>query len=167
MASMRLNQRLLDLAGVAEKNARLKAYEEARQAINAKQVRQKPDSDTVIDNAKEKALRDRFMRALQIGKATTSPDGEVWTLFAEGKGFAGTPDMELGEVEVERPEFEANMEAVRKLLGKTSVDPNEALLLMARAKDKFGSIDPMKLKQVLRYSNNDEDSLPLPAKGSR
>lgn len=174
MASLRMNPELLKLAGLIEKNDRLSSYEKMRQAINAKSGGQavplsqdSRQSEMVQDNAKEKMLKDRFVRALNMGKATSSPDGETWTLFAEGKGFAGTPDMDLGEVEIDRPEFESNLQTVKQLLGKENVEPSQALLIMAKAKDKFGSVDPMKMRQILRYSSDDEPEVALPAKGSR
>jgi hypothetical protein len=177
MASMRLNQRLLDLAGVAEKNARLKAYEEARQAINRKAPISGPvhdwkkQSPSVQSSIEEKESGEWWDRGRQAGRIMESPDGESYSVYLRDGLTVHTPDMS-NEVFIDREDAKANLSLALKLLGmesgaKTQDELRAASELMGKAKDKFGSVDEMRMRQILRYADNEEESVPLPAKGSR
>lgn len=51
---------------------------------------------------------------------------------------------------IEKLEFLSQMDAAKELLGG-SEDAREQLDLIRKTKEKFGSVDPMKMKQVLRF----------------
>lgn len=163
---MRLSPELLKLAGLMQEKAampeRIKAYDAIRIAAAGKGQSEAPDSpahsETVRLNDLEKTRRDAFSKALQLGKASESDDGETYTMFDGGKFYASAPDMQ-DEAEVDRPEFESNFEAAKALLGEKA-DPHQAGMLIARAKDKYGSVDAMKLKQILRLMSM-QDSEPV------
>jgi hypothetical protein len=142
MSSMRLNQRLLDMAGVLDKNAKLKAYEEARQAINAKQHLKGRQADVV-------------------GGLDIQPETVV--SFREQE--------EVPAWKVNPDEYRNNLKTALKLMyGGGPVaqeDVTHASELVKAAFEKYGSVDPMKMRQLLRYSGDDEEESMLPAKGSR
>lgn len=142
MSSMRLNQRLLDMAGVLDKNAKLKAYEEARQAINSKQ-------------------RLKGRQADVVGGLDIQPETVV--SFREQE--------EVPAWKVNPDEYRNNLKTALKLMyGGGPVrqeDVTHASELVKAAFEKYGSVDPMKMRQLLRYSGDDEEESMLPAKGSR
>lgn len=138
---MRLSKRLLELSALDEKNDRLKAYEASRQAINAKAPSRSQQADT-IGNAGR--LDDQ-----------TDSDGKD-----ELPAWKSNPD-----------EYRNNLKTALKLMyGGGPVaqeDVTHASELVKAAFEKYGSVDPMKMRQILRYAGNDEAVAALPTKGER
>lgn len=154
-------------------NPDIAAYERERQRIlqkGASSIAPKIDllqqSEMTRDNIKEKMLRDKFMRELQTGKATSSEDGETYTIFRDGQATAHEPEYSE-EITLERPEFEMGLQQLKDIKRVDEIDPHQALLVLARAKNKFGSIDPMRLKMVMKMMQSqeaDEQAVALPEK---
>lgn len=140
---MRLAVKMQDQAAMPE---RIKAYDAIRLAAKPGTMPAQTASNVAQTN--NDAKQEQFARALEIGKAKESPDGETYSTFADGRFYAHAPDFE-DEVQVDEGEFRDSLDLVRNLIGQ-KVDPHEAGMVMARAKDKYGSIDPMKLKQIIR-----------------
>lgn len=154
---MRLSPELMRLAVKMQEQAempeRIKAYDAIRLAARPGTSPRAPTPPTnnvapLLAPLNNDAKQEQFARALELGKAKESPDGETYSTFADGKFYAHAPDFE-DEAQVDEDEFRNGIEVVRQLMGP-KVDPHEAGMVMARAKDKYGSIDPMKLKQVIR-----------------
>ena len=145
MASLRLSPELLKLAGLVEKNERLSAYEKMRQDINAKQHRQGRQAEVVGG----------------VGGLDTQPETVV--SFREQE--------QVPAWKVNPDEYRNNLKTALKLMyGGGPVaqeDVTQASELVKAAFEKYGSVDPMKMRQLLRYSGNDEEESMLPAKGSR
>lgn len=144
MASLRMNPELLKLAGLIEKNDRLSSYEKMRQAINAKpstpsQGRPEPEPSR-LDRESEPVVNIRPQQDPMPWKADDN-------------------------------EYRSNLKAAIQMLGSGGPirqdDVTQASELVRAAYEKYGSVDPMKMRQILRYSSDDEPEVALPAKGSR
>lgn len=180
--NLRLSELLKDYLATEETKRRLQAYEDLRQKIansggkaGSRNVNQSSLQSAQNDVQTEKSQDDRFLRALNRGKAFSiegasgKETDRAYGIF-DKEGFTGAPRGAYSEYSVTPDEFKAQYPQVKQMLAEmtksepTKFDVGEAMLAY---KAKFGQqsdIDPMRLKHLImlkRQAESQQRTIPL------